>query len=59
VQGRVSGVFKKEHLVVVEVEIGNAEIKAVITPTSCEMLGLEPGREIYAVFKASNARIIR
>lgn len=59
VQGRVSGVFKKEHLVVVEVEIGNAEIKAVITPTSCEMLKLEQGREIYAVFKASNARIIR
>jgi molybdate transport system ATP-binding protein len=58
-RGMVSGVFKKEHLVVVEVKVGNAEIKAVITPASCEMLGLEPGREIYAVFKASNARIIR
>jgi len=59
VRGRVSGIFKKEHLVVVEVEMGNAEIKAVVTPISCEMLGLKPGREIYAVFKASNARIIR
>lgn len=59
VRGKVSGIFKKEHLVVVEVETGSAEIKAVITPTSCEMLDLEPGREIYAVFKASNARIIR
>jgi len=39
--------------------MGSAEIKAVITPTSCEMLELEPGKEIYAVFKASNARIIR
>ncbi|AKB26995.1 Tungstate ABC transporter, ATP-binding protein WtpC [Methanosarcina siciliae T4/M] len=58
-KGRVSGIFKKEHLVVVEVKLGNAEIKAVVTPTSCEMLGLEPGREMYAVFKASNARIIR
>ncbi len=58
-RGNVTGVFKKEHLVVVEVKMGNAEIKAVITPTSCEMLGLEPGRETYAVFKASNARIIR
>ncbi|MGB9938463.1 ATP-binding cassette domain-containing protein [Methanosarcina sp.] len=58
-RGKVSGVFKKEHLVVIEVKMGSAEIKAVITPTSCELLGLEPGREIYAVFKASNARIIR
>jgi len=41
---------------VVEVKMGNAEIKAVITPTSCEMLGLEPGRETYAVFKASNGQ---
>jgi molybdate transport system ATP-binding protein len=58
-RGNVTGVFKKEHLVVVEVKMGNTEIKAVITPTSCEMLGLEPGREAYAVFKASNARVIR
>ncbi len=58
VKGRVSGIFKKEHFVVVELKMGSAEIKAVITPTSCEMLDLEPGREIYAVFKASNARII-
>ena len=58
-RGNVTGVFKKEHLVVVEVKMGNAEIKAVITSTSCEMLGLKPGRETYAVFKASNARIIR
>ncbi|AKB49061.1 Tungstate ABC transporter, ATP-binding protein WtpC [Methanosarcina sp. Kolksee] len=58
-KGKVSGVFKKEHLVVVEMDMGHAEIKVVVTPTSCEMLGLEPGREIYAVFKASNARIIR
>lgn len=55
-KGRVSGIFKKEHLVVVEVKMGNSEIKAVVTPTSCEMLGIEPGREMYAVFKASNAR---
>lgn len=58
-KGKVSGVFKKEHLIVVEIEIGHAEIKVVVTPTSCEMLELEPGSEIYAVFKASNARIIR
>ncbi|WP_410508497.1 ATP-binding cassette domain-containing protein [Methanosarcina hadiensis] len=58
-RGRISGIFKKEHVVVVNVEIGGKEIKTVITPTSCEMLGLEPGKGIYAVFKASNAKIIR
>lgn len=58
-RGKISGIFKKEHIVVVNLEIGNQEIKTIITPTSCEMLGLDPGREIYAVFKASNARIIR
>ena len=57
-RGKVSGILKKEHLVVVEVVIGSTEIKVVITPTSCEILDLEPGREIYAIFKASNARII-
>nr|WP_304364387.1 ATP-binding cassette domain-containing protein [Methanosarcina sp. KYL-1] len=58
-KGRVAGIFKKEHLVVVELRTGNTELKAVITPTSCELLDLEPGSEIYAVFKAANARIIR
>jgi len=58
-RGRILGVLKKEHLVVVEVVIGDTEIKAVITPTSREILDLEPGGEIYAIFKASNARIIK
>ena len=42
----------------VELKIGSTEIKAVITPTSCEPLDLEPGKEVYAIFKAANARII-
>ncbi|AKB26459.1 Tungstate ABC transporter, ATP-binding protein WtpC [Methanosarcina sp. MTP4] len=79
VKGIVTGISKKEHLVLVEMEIGNSgsgnsssgnsgqwnsetgisELKAVVTPTSCELLDLEIGKEIYAVFKAANARIIR
>ena len=43
-KGRVSGILRKEHLVVVELKIGSTEIKAVITPTSCEPLDLEPGK---------------
>lgn len=79
VKGIVTGISKKEHLVLVEMEIGNSvsgnsssgnsgqensetgisELKAVVTPTSCELLDLGIGKEIYAVFKAANARIIR
>lgn len=58
-KGRVSGVLRKEHLVVVELKKGSMEIKAIITPTSCELLDLQPGKEIYAIFKATNTRIIR
>jgi len=78
-KGIVTGISKKEHLVLVEMEIGNSgsedsssgntgqgnsetgisELKAVVTPTSCELLDLGIGKEIYAVFKAANARIIR
>ncbi|MDD2440046.1 MAG: ATP-binding cassette domain-containing protein [Methanosarcinaceae archaeon] len=35
------------------------ELKAVITPTACELLGLERGKEVYAIFKAANVKIIR
>jgi molybdate transport system ATP-binding protein len=58
-KGKVEEVSKKEHLVAVIIRAGNTELRAVVTPTSCELLDLKPGSEVYAVFKASNARIIR
>ena len=42
--------------VVVEVAPG-IEISAVITKKSCDRLGLEVGKEAYAVVKASNVMI--
>jgi molybdopterin-binding protein len=42
--------------VVVEVAPG-IEISSVITKRSCENLGLEVGKEAYAVIKASNVMI--
>jgi molybdopterin-binding protein len=42
--------------VVVEVAPG-IEISSVITKKSCERLGLEVGKEVYAVVKASNVMI--
>jgi molybdopterin-binding protein len=42
--------------VVVEVAPG-IEISSIITKKSCENLGLEVGKEAYAVIKASNVMI--
>ena len=42
--------------VTVELAGGN-EIVSVITKTSAERLGLAPGKEVYAVIKASNVMI--
>jgi molybdopterin-binding protein len=42
--------------VVIEVAPG-IEISSVITKKSCERLGLEVGKEAYAVIKASNVMI--
>jgi len=36
---------------------GGNEIVSVITKTSAERLGLAPGKEVYAVIKASNVLI--
>ena len=42
--------------VVIEVAPG-IEISSVITKKSCERLGLEVGKEAYAIVKASNVMI--
>lgn len=36
---------------------GGAEIVSIITKTSAETLGLVPGKEVYAIIKASNVMI--
>jgi molybdopterin-binding protein len=36
---------------------GGLEITSIITKKSCENLGLEVGKEVYAVIKASNVMI--
>jgi molybdopterin-binding protein len=36
---------------------GGAEIVSIITKASAESLGLVPGREVYAIIKASNVMI--
>ena len=42
--------------VVVELN-GGAEVVSIITKESAEKLGLAPGKDVYAVIKASNVMI--
>lgn len=42
--------------VVVELS-GGAEVVSIITKESAEKLGLAPGKEVYAIIKASNVMI--
>ena len=36
---------------------GGAEIVSIITKTSAEGLGLKPGKDVYAIIKASNVML--
>lgn len=42
--------------IVVELS-GGARLVSIITKTSAEDLGLQPGKEVYAVIKASNVML--
>jgi len=42
--------------VVVEIA-GGSEIVSIITKNSAETMGLAPGKEVYAIIKASNVMI--
>ena len=54
VQQLTAGAVNTE--VVVELD-GGAQIVSIITKSSAESLGLEQGKEVYAVIKASNVMI--
>jgi molybdopterin-binding protein len=42
--------------IIVEIA-GGAEIVSIITKSSAERLGLKPGKDVYAIVKASNVMI--
>jgi molybdopterin-binding protein len=42
---------------VVVVLLGGAEVVSIITKESADKLGLAPGKEVYAIIKASNVMI--
>jgi len=58
IKGKVKGVTAGMVNTEVKVELtGGSEIVSIITKTSAESLGLEEGKEVYVVIKATNVII--
>lgn len=58
----IKGTIKAVHPGAVNTEVvltlpGGSEIVSVITKSSADSLGLAPGKEVYAIIKASNVMI--
>ncbi len=57
-QGVVKDMFEVGHTVWIEVQVGNVRFKGVLTPNSCESLGIEREKEIYLSFKSLNVNLM-
>jgi molybdopterin-binding protein len=58
IKGKVKGITNGAVNSEVTIEIpGGAVIVSIITKNSAESLGLAPGKDVYAVIKASNVMI--
>ncbi|MDD5099619.1 MAG: molybdopterin-binding protein [Syntrophales bacterium] len=58
----IKGTIKAVHPGAVNTEVvlelpGGSEIVSIITKSSADSLGLAPGKEVYAIIKASNVMI--
>ena len=56
-KGRIVEVTKGATTSLVKIDIGGAVVTASITDTSVDELGLAPGKDAYAVIKASDVMI--
>lgn len=57
-QGVVKDMFEVGHTVWIEVQVGNVRFRGVLTPNSCESLGIEREKEIYLSFKSLNVNLM-
>jgi molybdopterin-binding protein len=57
IPARVTGITKGEATANVELDAGGVRLVAAITVEAAEELGLQPGRELLAVIKASACRV--
>lgn len=57
-KGVVKNLFEVGHTVWIEVQVGGVTFRGVLTPNSCESLGIERGKEIYLSFKSLNVNLM-
>ncbi len=57
-KGVVNDMLEVGHTIWIEVQVGNVEFKGVLTPNSCQSLGLKRGKEIYLSFKSLNVNLM-
>jgi len=58
ITGTVKEIIRVGPIVWIEVKIGKINFKGILTPNSCEKLGIKKGKEIYLSFKSVNVKII-
>jgi molybdopterin-binding protein len=56
--GRVTEVVKGEAAAKVALQVGDNHVVALITRESADELGLEPGKEVTAMVKATDVMIL-
>jgi len=55
--GRVRAITKGEAIANIELDVSGQRLVASITVEAADELGLEPGKEVHAVIKASDVMI--
>ena len=57
-KGVVKDIFEVGHTVWIEVQVGDVTFRGVLTPNSCESLGIKREKEIYLSFKSLNVNLM-
>ncbi len=58
VKGVVKSIFEVGHNIWINVQVEDLSFMGVLTPNSCEALGIKKGKEIYLSFKSLNVNIM-
>jgi molybdate transport system ATP-binding protein len=58
VKGIVKTIFEVGHNIWINVQVGDLSFIGVLTPNSCESLGIKKGKEIYLSFKSVNVNLM-
>ncbi len=59
IQFMVEDLFVEGHIVWIHLRSDNLVLKAMLTPNAVESLGIEKGKEVYGIFKATATKIVR